>query len=346
MSVAQNAHYGAFSPELEQHLAASASNGGLMAPNIELSELRTMLRQAEESTWNAFSDNLQTEDVEVPLALDIDYKVPVRIWRQRNSRKQTRPLALVIHGGGWTLGSQYADSFLTRTLVHDLDMVVVTCDYRLSPEHPYPAALDDIKAVLSWMTASNDGIRKALDPELLEPPSQSIFLCGFSAGANIAAALMLWMRDQSRAHMIRAQILISPATCHYRAQEEAVRRLGCELSSMESVRGAILSGEQITGFWDNYYPKQLASPGDQSISPLLVEDCSGLPPTYIQVSGADPLRDEGIAYAERLAHAGVKTDLKVYSGMPHAYQSDLLGIPSREKALKDLVDWIQTDAER
>ncbi|KAG9942103.1 hypothetical protein KCU85_g9355, partial [Aureobasidium melanogenum] len=342
MTGSKYGHYGVFSPELEQYLAeAAASKGGLMRPDMALSELRAALKNAEQATWLPYLDQIDAEDHQVPTVEG--HQVPIRIWRPKTDTSSVGPhdIALAVHGGGWTVGSEYADSFLTRTLVSKFNMVVVTCDYRLSPEHPYPSALEDVKAVFEWMT-SRSGVDKILSSKPLEAHSDGIYLCGFSAGANLAASLALWIRDLSQVQKIKAQILISPATCHYRAQAEAVRRYGCELDSLHSAGTAILGAEQLTSFWDNYYPQGSDDPGRMLISPLLAQDCSGLPPTYIQVSGADPLRDEGIAYAQRLKDAGVPTDMQVYSGMPHAYQSDLLKIPSREKALEHMAQWIQS----
>lgn len=337
--------YGMFSLELQEFLKNSATPID-MASTSSIDDMRIGLQQVEEMWWNT---NRSAENG--PLVTDIAVtardgaKIPLCIWQKRNRDARPRPIAFAVHGGGWTLGTAKSDSFLIRTLLEDLDMTVVTVDYRLAPEYPYPVPFNDVCDAFSWLVSQVAGPKQmpgfAAD---FEPPlsvqvlGKSITLCGFSAGGNLCAALTTWAKEKGAIQNINHLILFSPATCHYKQLRIVKERTGSELNSIDTVSTPILDGVALRSFWDNYDP---GSGESQYVSPLLTADLSGFPPVYIQICGADPLRDEGFAYAESLRKAGNPVTVKVCPGMPHGYHSDIIGFESRQDVLDDFVQYMK-----
>ena len=193
------------------------------------------------------------------------------------------PLVAYFHGGGWVLGSHESDDPLCRDLCVRSDAVVVSVDYRHAPEARFPAAADDAFAAVRWIAAN------AI--ELGGIPGQ-LAVAGWSAGANVAAVACQQARDAGGPD-IAAQLLLMPVT-----DADMTRP-----SYSENGEGYVLTASLMAWFWDHY-----ADPPDRSdprASPLRAADLSGLPPAVIVTGELDPLRDEGVAYAEALAAAGV-----------------------------------------
>ena len=197
------------------------------------------------------------------------------------------PHAIVVyfHGGGWVLGDHQSDDPFCRDLCVRSDAVVVSVDYRHAPEHRFPAAADDAFAAVQWVAANA--------VELGGVPGQ-LAVAGWSAGANIAAVACRLARDAGGPAIV-GQLLVTPVT-------------DCDLtraSYSENGDGYILTKPLMEWFWDHYADPQDRS--DSKASPLRAEDLSDLPPAMVVTCEFDPLRDEGRAYAEALAAAGVPT---------------------------------------
>jgi acetyl esterase len=216
--------------------------------------------------------------------------VPVRVYRPRDTTG-TRPGLLYLHGGGFCLGSLDTEHGGAVQLALALDAVVVSVDYRLAPEHPYPAGLDDCFAGLRHL-ARLDGV----DP-------QRVAVHGQSAGGGLAAAVALLARDRG-GPPIAFQSLVMP---------ELDDRL--ETPSMRTfVDTALWSRPQAEASWRHYLADRAA---DQYAAPARADDLTGLPPAYVATMELDPLRDEGIEYAMRLLQAGVSVELHSYPGTFH-----------------------------
>jgi acetyl esterase len=216
-----------------------------------------------------------------------------------------------LHGGGWVVGSLDTADLTARLLCRRIPAVVASVDYRLAPEHPYPAALDDAWAALGWAFE-----RRAE----LGHGAGAFAVGGDSAGANLAAAVTLLARDRG-GPPIDAQLLVYPVTDASMAQS----------SYDENGTGLLLTRAAMAWFWDLY-----ASPAqrrDPLVCPLLASDLSRLPPAVIATAQYDPLRDEGEAYAARLVDAGVPVVCTRFDGLVHGYLGMVTTVPAADAAL-------------
>lgn len=235
-------------------------------------------------------------------------------------------VTLYFHGGGWVLGSINTHDEMVRRLTAAAGSVFVSVDYRLAPEHPYPAALDDAFAALQWAHS-----RRA---ELTGADRSSLIVAGDSAGANLAAALCLRSRDQHGPE-IDLQLLLYPITdCDFDRP-----------SYRENAEGYFLTRAQMQWYWDQYAP----APIDRThgyLSPLRAESLSGLPPAYIITAGFDPLRDEGEAYADQLYEAGVAASLHRYPGEIHGFVKRFEQFAAGREAIRELGEVIRRSTRR
>ena len=209
--------------------------------------------------------------------------VPVRLYLPSDG---DLPLHIHLHGGGWWMGSIATVDPMCRELASATGLAVLSVDYRLAPEHPYPAGLQDVYEVLTWMAETYSAIS----------------IGGESAGANLAAAVALMARDRGGPRLV-AQWLDVPAVDLELPETESVRAFstgyGLELSQLGMLTG--------------WYGGQLDDP---YISPLRA-DLTGLPPAIVSTAELDPLRDQGDAYARALADAGVPVEHVVTPGHIH-----------------------------
>lgn len=226
--------------------------------------------------------------------------IPVRVYRSRRDGDAARPLILNIHGGGFVFGDLRMSDWLCSSVAAKVGAVVVSVDYRLAPLHRFPAAVDDCYAALEW-AADHAAELGAGNTDCVVAPS--IGVMGESAGGNLSAVVCLLARDRN-GPKISHQALLYPATDMTGTVSPADRSL-------------IISGPDMIAFRRMYLGD--ADPADAQLSPLLAADHSGLPPALIQVAEHDPLRADGLRYAEALRAAGVPVRVTEYVGMPHGY---------------------------
>jgi len=265
----------------------------------------------------------------------------VRIYRP--DARGDRPVLVYVHGGGWTLGSLDTHDEVCRRLARSAGSLVVAPDYRLAPEHPFPAALDDVAATMDWLRghAQNYGG----DP-------QRVAVGGDSAGGTIAAGLALRLRDTGQT-LPDALVLIYPAT---------VARFDTP-SYLRNANGRLLTRADCVWFWANYLgrnpearawsPEQVAdaamtakSPGgwsdDAYACPGVATDLAGMPPALVVVAGFDPLYDDGVEFARGLRSDGCEAEVLAYDGMIHGF----VGLPAPIAAGRDAVTrigrWMDT----
>jgi acetyl esterase len=206
--------------------------------------------------------------------------------------------ALYFHGGGWVLNNVDTHDDLVRRLTAASGCVFVSVDYRLAPEHPYPAAIDDGYAALEWV--AHHAAELHVDPA-------RIAVSGDSAGGNIAAVLCLMARDRNGPR-VSQQVLIYPITdCDFDRP-----------SYRDNAEGYFLTRAQMQWFWNLYLP-DAAQRTEPYASPLRAKSLAGLPPALVLTAEYDPLRDEGEAYAAALQAAGVPVTLHRYDGLIHAF---------------------------
>ena len=226
--------------------------------------------------------------------------LPIRSYRPYGAGERP-PVVVYLHGGGWTIGDLQTHDEPCRALAAGTGAVVVSVDYRLAPEHPFPAAVDDAYAAACFVAGSAEDLGVDAD---------RLVVAGDSAGGNLAAAVSLLARDRS-GPTIALQVLIYPAV-------DFDFDSGRWPSLEENATGYFLHLETMRWFADCYGGTGLLA-GDPSAAPIRATDHAGLPPAYVSVAGFDPLRDEGLGYAEALAGAGVPVTLCRHDAQVHGY---------------------------
>ncbi len=244
----------------------------------------------------------------------------VRIYRPRAGMADA-PLILFYHGGGWVIGSIETHDGVCRRLARAADAVVASVDYRLAPEHPFPAAVEDALAALAWAKDAAAGL--GADPG-------SIFVAGDSAGGNLAAVAALAARDDAALPDLAGQLLFYPA----------VDMVGEYESRRRFAEGYFLEQATMLWFVDKYAPDP-ARRADWRASPLRAGDHRGLPPAYVLTAGFDPLWSEGQAYARRLAAAGVPVRLADRPGLIHGFLNMGALIPAAAETLDEAGAWVR-----
>lgn len=218
---------------------------------------------------------------------------PARLYAPNQARL---PVMLYLHGGGFTIGDLETHDSLCRQLALRSGAAVLALDYRLAPEHRFPAAVDDAWAALAWLhdhaqSLGLDGSRLAVG--------------GDSAGGTLAAATAFFARD--RGLPLALQLLITPGTAS--APTSASHRF--------FANGFLLEATGIAWFFDHYIDR--AQRHDWRFAPLEADDHSGLAPACVVLAECDPLVDEGVAYADTLRAAGVNVQLELYRGVTHDF---------------------------
>jgi acetyl esterase len=238
--------------------------------------------------------------------------IPVRIYTPSGSGEF--PVVVYFHGGGWVLGTLETVEVLCTRLANRSGAVVVSVDYRLAPEHKFPAPVTDCYAATQWVA---DHARE------LDADPQRIAVAGDSAGGNLAAVITAMARDAGTPPLV-FQVLLCPVTNHDFETP----------SYRDNGRDYFLTTDMMKWFWDLYLHE--ATDGrDWRASPLGLADLSGLPPAYVVTAEYDPLRDEGEAYAERLRAAGVPVTLKRYDGQIHDFVTMAAAMDQAGPAIED-----------
>ena len=223
-----------------------------------------------------------------------DGDLPLRIYRPEG---QPRGALVYFHGGGWVVGGLDSHDETCRRLCAGSGALVVAVDYRLAPETPYPGAVRDCRQATVWV--AENAAELGFDPARLA-------VGGDSAGGNLAAATAQLLRDQGGPR-IAFQLLIYPV-----ADADFDRP-----SYRENAEGYLLSRRAMQWFWDHYAPT--AEQRSEPYAAPLKGSLTGLPPALVQVAEFDPLRDEGVAYAQALEAAGTPVRLTCYDGMIHGF---------------------------
>ena len=227
--------------------------------------------------------------------------IPLRLYRPLtapNPAPNRAPTLVYYHGGGWTMGDLDTHDVLCRQLADESGCVVVAVDYRMGPEHTFPAAVDDVLAATRWLQAHATAL--GLD-------ATRFAVGGDSAGGNLAAVVALAWRDAGEAVPLTLQLLIYPATD---------MRAGAP-SHTPNGQGYLLTADTIAYFRGQYIQPEHYS--DWRASPLLHTDLSGLPPALVITAGFDPLRDEGRQYADALSAAGSPAQYVCFERQIHGF---------------------------
>jgi acetyl esterase len=245
--------------------------------------------------------------------------VPVRVYRP--SPDPGLPVFVVFHGGGWVIGSAEEFDGIARQLANASGAVVVSVDYRLAPEHPYPAPLDDCWRALQWTVAH---------AAEFGADATRIAVGGDSAGGNLAAVCAHRARDEGLD--LALQVLVYPVCdCDFGTA-----------SYSDNAEGYLLEREEMQWFFDCYTGGGKHDPADPSISPLRAPNLAGVAPALVVTAEFDPLRDEGEAYAARLRAAGVEVETRRYDGLIHGF----FGCPGAFDTSRDAMTLVGTAVRR
>ncbi|KAF5228312.1 hypothetical protein FANTH_14539, partial [Fusarium anthophilum] len=257
-------------------------------------------------------------------------QIPVRdgsiinalLYQPVASPSSDSPLVVLFHGGGWCLGSPEMEELKAAKLLRNHGAVVLSIDYRKAPENPFPTAINDSWDALVWsvQNCSKFGAK----------PSAGFIIGGSSAGGNITAVLSHLARDNKLSPPLTGVYLHIPLTC---APEILAERYGSEYTSWQQMNNApVLDAKGIEVFRQYYAP----DPKSELFSPLLwPSGHKGLPKTFIQISGMDPLRDDGLIYARELDNSGVQVKVNAYPGVPHGFEEAFSSIDIAVKAFKE-----------
>ena len=236
--------------------------------------------------------------------------IPVRIYHP-NGPKTELPCLVYFHGGGWVIGTPDSTDAICKAVANRAGCVVVSVDYRLSPEYKFPIPLDDCYAATEWVSVHGASI--GVD-------RTRVAVGGDSAGGNLAAAVCLRARGNTFP-TLKMQLLVYPVTDHGYATK----------SYAENGEGHLLTTDMMTWFWDHYLNSDEDGKNPLA-SPLRAATHERLPPALVITAEFDPLRDEGEAYAKALADAGVPVTVTRYDGMIHAFWQMLAIFPDASKA--------------
>jgi acetyl esterase len=222
-------------------------------------------------------------------------QVPVRVYRPAGPAGPG--VSVFLHGGGWVFGDLDSHDGVCRSITRGSGITTVAVHYRRAPEHPFPAGLEDAVGVVRWLAGHGAEIGVVAAP---------LAIVGDSSGGNLAAATALVLRDEGGSP-VTFQALLYPAT------DPA---MGTE-SYRENADDPFLSRDEMVWYWSQYGGG--TAPADPRAALSAVTDLRGLPPTYLLAAGLDPLRDEGLAFAEALRRSGVPVRCHEYPDMPHGF---------------------------
>jgi len=274
-------------------------------------EARQVYRDTREVLQIPVPDVASVQDRKIP---GPNGPIPIRYFRPKGSQAgDVLPVLVYFHGGGWVIGDLDTHDIICRLLGNHAGVAVISVDYRMGPEHKFPAAVEDAFAATRWVADQAGAL--GLD-------GSRIAVGGDSAGGNLSAVVTLLARD--RGPKLSYQLLIYPGT-DMTSDTESLKRFA---------DGYMLTRDGMRWFMGHYL-RGPADGEDWRASPLKAPDLSGLPPAHILTAGFDPLMDEGKAYADRLAAAGVPVNYRCYEGMIHGFFGMTGPIETARKAIAE-----------
>lgn len=299
-------------PEIAADLARAAARGEPPLKDLSAESARA---RAEAEPRAAGAPVKAVETIAIPVGSGT---IKARVYRPFGEG-DILPGIVYIHGGGWVLCSLDTHDNVCRNLCASVGAVVVSVDYRMAPEHRFPVASDDCLAAVRWVAAHAGDLG-------IEPAK--LIVGGDSAGGNLTAVTALRIRDEG-GPALAGQMLIYPVTDDIAAGHP---------SYAEFAEGFGLTADDMVWFWDHYVPDPTVRTHPHA-SPLRAESLAGLPPALLLTAGCDVLRDEGEAYAGRLAAAGVTLDFRRYEGLHHGCAGDYGRLRAVAPFFEHLVTW-------
>ncbi|MCB1853610.1 MAG: alpha/beta hydrolase [Halieaceae bacterium] len=284
---------------------------------LDVATLRASVREA----------SVAVPPLEVPLGKIYDRTIPgpagtlkTRVYQPEGSGPF--PLLVYFHGGGWVVGDLDTQDSICRGLCHDACCVVMSVDYRLAPEHRFPAAADDAYGALLW-AAEHAGE--------IAGDSSRIAIGGDSAGALLCGGLSLRVRDQGGPNLC-GQVLFYGSM---------VYEIDAPTASLEEFKdGPWLRKDDIVWFWRQYLPDVSVDQRNPLACPMYANSHADLPPAFVGTAECDPIRDSAEAYGNKLKQAGVAVEMHRYPGMPHGFVSMVSVVPAARQAVSDAGTWL------
>ncbi|ESZ90039.1 hypothetical protein SBOR_9568 [Sclerotinia borealis F-4128] len=292
--------------ELEEILETSPVTRRLDA-NTNVPELRQRLTAAKKeqvAASTALLKEVSFIEEDRQISVRDGSSIGVRIHRPKNAPSGGSPVFVVYHGGGFCFGGLDNETVLCRQWT-DLGGVAVNVDYRLAPEHPFPTGVNDAYDALKWTAANID--------ELRINPSKGFLVGGVSAGANFASVVSHLYRDEKLSPPLTGIYLSIPPVVPQKVVPEQYKST---YLSYEQNKDAPLLNRKIAETFDRHYGAKELSP---LATPIQFASHKNLPPTYFQICGLDPLRDEGFIYEDILKENGIETRTDIYPGLPHGF---------------------------
>jgi len=299
-------------PEIAAHLAAGAALG---LPPLRAMSAQDARARADAEERVAGAAVKSTEMISIPVE---GSTIGARVYRPLGGNG-VLPAIVYIHGGGWVLCSLDTHDNTCRNLSAGVGAVVVSIDYRMAPEYRFPVATDDCLTAVRWV--ADHAAELGIDPRRL-------IVAGDSAGGNLSAVTALRIRDEGGPALC-GQMLIYPVT------DDIVAGFP---SYSEFAEGFGLTADDMAWFWDHYVPDP-AMRLHPHASPLRAKSLAGLPPALVLTAGCDVLRDEGEAYAGRLAAAGVTLDFRRYEGLHHGCAGEYGRLAATGPFFEHLITW-------
>lgn len=248
--------------------------------------------------------------------------IPLRLYRPVGLGDTSAAL-IYVHGGGWVIGDLDSHDKVCRGIAAQTPCRVVAMDYRLAPEHPFPAGLNDVIAAVSWIAGHADSL--GIDRDRLA-------IGGDSAGGSMSAATCLHARDHGP--QLRAQVLIYPST-------DSTPEVRLWPSRIENGEVPPLTSDALKWFSTKYLPSGDVDRRDWRLSPLYAESLANLPPALVITAEYDPLRDEGKAYADRLAASGVSATFRNFPGQIHGFIEFGGVLTAAGDAIREISDFLR-----
>ena len=280
-------------PQLKAYLDALEAIGAPPLNSVPVDAARKMYEKAAEQTRGEPPELLAVEELHIP-----GPESELKAWLYRPSAQDQLPILVYFHGGGFTIGSLQSHDAVCRYLSKEAECLVLSVDYRLAPEHKYPAAVEDAWAATCW--AVNNAKKLGGDPD-------RVAVGGDSAGGNLAAVVCLMAREAGDPQLAY-QLLIYPGI-----------DMSCSLPSHDTFAdGYRLTRDLITWFYQAYFTKD-DDVTEWQASPINAHSLAGLPPAFILSAGFDPLQDENKSYAYKLETAGVEVIHSHYPDMIHGF---------------------------
>ena len=286
---------------------------------IKVWGFRKYYRFTSKRGWKGHLDTPNWSAVEIPGPAG-----PLGARLYVGNSQPDKPLIIYFHGGGWVIGDLESHHPFCQALARSTNCTVISVDYRLAPEHPFPAAHDDALAATQWV---------AEHINTLGPSNGMLVVAGDSAGGNLATCTCLQLDGASRSR-VAGQLVLYPATDHYSIHYP---------SHLERAKGSSLTTKRLYFFWDTY----LGSDNRRAVTaaralPSRAANLSSLPPMLLVTAEYDPLRDEGKDYAAKCSAAGVQVSHRHFDNAKHGFACSEGPTPDFDKVMQDVRDWLQT----